>query len=78
MNVLAFAPDAQPALADDGVVAPQEKVHVAPEMRQLTAVVKPDRARADDGNAEIWKRVPRSHRKKLTAEDAKDAEKRQI
>ena len=57
VNVLALAPDAQPALAHGLVIAAQKKMHVASEVGQLAAVVKSDRARADDRDAEVWKHM---------------------
>ena len=62
VNILAFAAQAQPTFPDDFIIAAQKKMHLAPELRELAAVVKSDRARANDGDAIVRQRVKRAHR----------------
>lgn len=61
MNIFAFAVDAQAAFAHRFIIAAHEEMHVATKVRQLSAIITTDRARTDDGDAEVWQYVSGSH-----------------
>ncbi len=65
VDVLALAAKAQPAFAHRFIVAAEKEVHVAPEVGQFSAVIKTDRARADDSDPELRERMTRAHGKTI-------------
>jgi hypothetical protein len=45
-------------------------MNVAPELRELPAVIKADRPRANNRDPKFWNYMPRSHQKVFNADNA--------